>query len=299
MQCHEEDVAHLRAISRAIALGDVVPYLGPGVFSLSAAPCPIPDSPERLVAELAAKVSVPHRLQSNLTAAAQFIENFKHRKTLARLMQDAFAAAAPLTALHRHLGRLPGKPLLIVNTWYDDAMARALADTHSLWGQLLGLSQTESRGGWVAAYEADGSLTDLEEAETWNTVIYSPLGSVKPNGHCLVSDSDFVEILTEIDIQTPIPEIVQTLRRGRSFLFLGCRFHTQFERIFAAQIMKRSSEQHWAVLSEPPTRNEARFLERHGITPLASPLEAVVATLFQETNREDPVPEKCSALALA
>ena len=94
-----------------------------------------------------------------------------------------------------------------------------------------------------------------------------------------MSDSDFVEVLTEIDIQTPIPLPVQELRKDRSFLFLGCRFADQLQRSFARQIMKRSSERHWAILPETPTRNEARFLEEQGITRIEAPLSDFVATL--------------------
>jgi hypothetical protein len=83
-----------------------------------------------------------------------------------------------------------------------------------------------------------------------------------------------VEVLTEIDIQTPIPEAVQNLRKGRNFLFLGCRFSTQLERIFAQQIIKRSSDRHWAVLPEEPTRNEARFLAGYNIQRIPMPLAA-------------------------
>ena len=96
----------------------------------------------------------------------------------------------------------------------------------------------------------------------WTTLLYQPIGSVAPASNFIISDSDYVEILTEIDIQTPIPEAVRSIRRGKSFLFLGCRFSTQLERSFARQIMKRSSDRHFAVLPEPLTRNEARFLER-------------------------------------
>jgi hypothetical protein len=87
-----------------------------------------------------------------------------------------------------------------------------------------------------------------------------------------VSDSDYVEVLTEIDIQTPIPAAVQAWRSGRHFLFLGCRFDDQLTRCFARQIMKRSSDQHWAVLPNEPTRMEARFLEEQGITRINMPL---------------------------
>src|SRR5208282_4532182 len=140
------------------------------------------------------------------------------------------------------------------------------------WGMVQGVSQAEHFGRWVDYFRADGSrvaeavggsAAAPEEAATWTTLLYQPLGSVSPAANFLVSDSDFVEVLTEIDIQTPVPELVQNRRIGRNFLFLGCRFATQLERIFAHQIMKRSSARHWAVLPDQPTRNEARFLEQH------------------------------------
>jgi hypothetical protein len=86
-------------------------------------------------------------------------------------------------------------------------------------------------------------------------------------------------VLTEIDIQTPIPEAVQRLRTGRNFLFLGCRFAAQLERLFARQIMKRSSDRHWAVLPEEPTRNEARFLEQFQVERIDASLPEFVEAL--------------------
>jgi len=112
-----------------------------------------------------------------------------------------------------------------------------------------------------------------------STLLYQPLGSVAPAANFLVSDSDFVEVLTEIDIQTPIPEMVQQLRVDRHFLFLGCRFSTQIERIFARQIMKRSSARHWAVIPGELTRNEQRFLAGQGIERLDMSLDDFVARL--------------------
>ena len=96
-----------------------------------------------------------------------------------------------------------------------------------------------------------------------------------------MSDSDYVEVLTEIDIQTPIPTVVQSYRSGRSFLFLGCRFDDQLTRSFARQIMKRSSAQHWAVLPHEPTRMEARFLEEQGIQRIAMELPAFAPLLVE------------------
>jgi hypothetical protein len=74
---------------------------------------------------------------------------------------------------------------------------------------------------------------------------------------------------------------VQNIRRGRHFLFLGCRFANQLERTFARQIMKRSSDKHWAVLPETPTRNEARFLAEQRIERIDMPLDEFASRLIK------------------
>lgn len=254
--------------------GKIVPYLGPGVLDLAPA-CPVPHSPGALVERLVAKVSVPHKIRKNLTAAAQFIENFKHRKTLTGLLAEAFLADVEPTVLHRFLADLPKKPLLVVDAWYDNAMQKALQHRQS-WGQAQGASQAEHFGTWVQYFRSEGSPADAFEADTWDVVLYKPLGAISPARNFLVSDSDYVEVLTEIDIQTPIPEVVQHLRTGTHFLFLGCRFSNQLERTFARQIMKRSTNKHWAVLSGELTRNEERFLAEQNIQRIDMPLEEFV-----------------------
>lgn len=260
-------------ISAALDSGNAVPYLGPGMLALAGENCPLPASPEDLVGRLTAKTSVPHKIRKNLTGAAQFIENFKHRKTVKKAVTEAFRSSVPPTELHRFLAALPALPLA-VHTWYDDLPQKAFAARKN-WGIVQGVSQAEHFGNWVHCFNADGSQVS-EESATWETLLYQPLGSVSPAENYLVSDSDYVEVLTEIDIQTPIPQSVQRLRTGRHFLFLGCRFATQLDRMFARQIMKRSSVKHWAVLPEQPTRNEARFLTEQKIERIDLPLSAFV-----------------------
>jgi hypothetical protein len=273
-----EIVAHLEE-------GGIVPYLGPGVLGLVPGGSPAPTSPEALVQHLVAKSSVPHKIRNNLTAAAQYIENFKHRKTLVGLMSEAFATAVPPTPLHQYLAGIARKPLLIVDAWYDNAMATAL-QSHTLWGQIQGVSQSEHFGTWVHYFRPDGIQADPFEADTWDTLLYKPMGSISPAKNFLVSDTDFVEVLTEIDIQTPIPEVVKQLRTDRHFLFLGCRFRTQLERTFARQIMKRSSDRHWAVVTGELSRNEARFLQEQNIERIDVPLEAFVQLLVAKEPAE-------------
>jgi SIR2-like domain len=265
----------LQTIRQNLSAGSVIPYLGPAVLELEPATCKVPATPEALVAMLTAKVSVPHKIRNNLTAAAQFIENFKHRKTIVSLMTEAYAPGASPNALHQFLAALPKKPLLLVDSWYSNAMAQALAGQQN-WGMIQGVSQSEHLGQWVHYVEPNGNSIEASEADAWTTVLYQPLGSNYPAQNYIISDSDYVEVLTEIDIQTPIPPRVQELRNGAHFLFMGCRFNHQLTRTYARQIMKRSSAQHWAVISGPLTRMEEKFLAEQNITRIDMPLAEFV-----------------------
>lgn len=257
-------------LAAALAAKRLIPYLGPGLLEL----CPdyaVPGTPQALVQKLTAKSPVPGKIRNNLTRSAQFIENFKHRKTLVALMNEAFAAAPACSPLHEALAKL--QLPLIVDAWYDDASLTAFTRlAGESWIQIQGLSQSEHFGQWCGAYDARGTGIAMPSPAQAQSLLYKPLGGHAPAGNYLVSDTDFVEVLTEIDIQTPIPAPVQQLRAGRSFLFLGCRFDDQLYRAFARQIMKRSSQRHWAVLPEAPTRMEARFLAEQNIERIAMPL---------------------------
>ncbi|QRG07588.1 SIR2 family protein [Xanthobacter dioxanivorans] len=261
--------AVLKDVAAELVAGKVVPYLGPGLLPLGTPAIPV--TPEDLSVFFGTKVALPKRAKGNAWAAAQHIESMKHRNTVSALMADAFAPpVAPLPVQSFLAGlKLP----LIVDTWYDGAMRTALAG-RSDWGEVQGITRAgigEDR--WYRFYDAAGQETDRAAAEGWPTVLYKPHGSVAPAKNWLISDADYVEVLTEIDIQTPIPDVVKNRRTERSFLFLGCRFHDQLLRTYARQVAKRSRTPHFAIVDEAQlTRNELRFLLTHAITPIAMPL---------------------------
>lgn len=262
------------AVIEGLEAGTLAPYLGPGLLARCSGTVP-PADPVALAGVLTARVSVPGKIKNRLTAAAQFIENFKHRKTLVKAMDEAFAVQAVPSPLHRWLAALPAP--IIVDTWYDDTLRTALAAAGGDWAEVQGLSQSEHFGTWTGWYDAAGA--SLPDAAEPRTLLYKPWGGHSPAGNYLVSDSDFVEVLTEIDIQTPIPALVQQRRAALGFVFLGCRFNDQLPRAFARQVMKRSAGPHYAVLAEEPTRMEARFLAEQGITRIALPLADAAAAL--------------------
>jgi hypothetical protein len=266
----------LAEVKRGLLEGRLAPYLGPGVAALAKGP--VPTTQEALAAFLGSKVALPRRARGNLGAAAQFIETQRHRTVVVQLMAEAFATPVAPLPIHRWLAGLPTP--LIVDTWYDGAMRAALA-TRSDWGEIQGLRRSGLGGdAYYAAYDASGKPSSLEAAEAWQTVLYKPHGAVAPAKNFLVSDSDYVEVLTEIDIQTPIPDAVKVRRKELGFVFLGCRLNDQTLRSYARQVLKRSAGRHFIVVEPGPvTRNERRFLAEHSLDVLSVPLANAVDRL--------------------
>jgi hypothetical protein len=258
--------------------GTLLPFLGPGVTALSEPA--VPTSHEALAAWLGAKVALPKRARGNCWAAAQFIESFKHRATLDKMMAAAFADPVTPSPLHLAIVRLA--PALVVDTWYDAALRSAFAG-HAGWGEIHAASRAKpGEYRWYRSYDATGAECAVEAADAWRTLIYKPHGCVQPAPNFLISDADYVEVLTEIDIQTPIPDVVKHRRQAGGFLFLGCRFHDQTLRTYARQIAKRSAGGHVAVVDGELTRNESRFLAEIGASVVRQDL-AVFARELSDT----------------
>lgn len=266
----------LADIAAGIGDGWLIPWLGPEVLALDGPP-PVPTSTRALAERLVALAPVPGRIRGNVWSSAQYIESHQHRLTLVRLIGSIFAAKPPPNALHRWLAKLG--PPLVVDGWYDSSMARAMAGRDG-WGLVQAVTRNgEWKDVWYRFLSPAGEPVEDQAADGWGSLIYKPHGGVEPAGSFLLSDSDYVEVLTEIDIQTPIPPAVRALRATRGFVFLGCRFRDQIERMFAGQIMKRSAGPHFAVIEGALTRNEARFLARQDIRRIDLPLDQAVARL--------------------
>ena len=210
-----DHAAIIESIAAAFAQERAVPYLGPEVL---AADAPVPRNAQALVAAITAKSAVPHKLKNKLAGAAQYIENFKHRKTINALITEQFGKRCPPAAVHALIARLA--PPLVVDVWYDDALLNAFEGAPD-WGCVQGVSQAEHHGEWVAYYQPDGTLVPAEAADAWGTLVYKPIGCVRPARNYIVSDSDYVEVLTEIDIQTPIPPDRKSTRLNSSHIPLS------------------------------------------------------------------------------
>jgi hypothetical protein len=269
----------LADLAKKLRGGAVIPYLGPALTAMSASSVPM--TPETLADYFGTKVALPRRARGNVWAAAQYVEGQRHRSTVTNMMNEAFAPKVEPTPLHLYLASLPIP--LIIDTWYDGAARLAFAG-RSDWGEIQGITRAGiGESLWYRFYDAAGKEVDKSVAQAWTTILYKPHGAVAPAKNFLISDADYVEVLTEIDIQSPIPEAVTNIRTERTFLFIGCRFHDQMLRTYARQISKRSSGPHYALVDpEKLTLNERRFLATENIVPIAVPLLRASEILMAE-----------------
>ncbi len=273
-----ENLERLHALGAEIAEGNLIPYLGPGVIDVGPRSS-VPATPEALAMELHARVAVGAKLRGNMWGTAQFIEQRRHRKTLVAIMSDVFKTPVEPGLLHNWLAG--HKVPLVVDTWYDAALSSAFkAAGRTDFGEIQGVTRAlETRDVWTKAYASDGREVPLEAAGSWTTIIYKPHGSAVPAANFLVADSDYVEVLTEIDIQTPIPDIVKERRTGHGFVFIGCRFDDQMLRTYARQILKRSAGPHYAIVDFEPTRMEEKFFAEMAIEPIAATLVGAIEAI--------------------
>lgn len=270
------DIELLEAVMAEVGAGRRIPYLGPEVSALSGGQAP--GTTAELCRRLEAEVRVPRRAAGNLWAVAQYIESRKFRATLDALVRKAFVGRPDRpNPVHDWLAarRVP----MVVDTWYDEGILRAFGPGDGDWGLVQGISRAGTHSeAFTATFDSFGEPVPAADP-AWKSLIYKPNGLVRMGSSFLLSDADYVEVLTEIDIQTPIPEEVRERRTGRPFLFLGCRFDDQLLRIYARQIAKRSGAGHVAVIPGPLTKMEEKFLEELQIRRLDLPLSALTDLL--------------------
>ena len=160
--------------------------------------------------------------------------------------------------------------------------ATALLDAgRTDWCEVQGVTRAgENRDIWTKAFDAAATRSSPRRPRASPPCSTSRTARSAPRGTVLVSDSDYVEVLTEIDIQTPIPDVVKARRTALGFVFLGCRFDDQMLRTFARQIAKRSAGPRiWVAEESSLTRNERAFLAEQSIILIDAPLTEALAAL--------------------
>jgi hypothetical protein len=261
-------------IAARLMEGSLVPYLGPGLHRNP----PFPASPRALAEWLAARVPVPEAARGAAWPTAAHVEAHHDRRTLSKLLREAFAARAEAEPLHLLLAGLPALPL-VVSAWYDLGVLEVLRDAALAGGRTLAVALGRSgqeRPGTVPAWLTGDGLSLPEQADT---ILFQPLGLPLPPASFVVSEADFAGFLGAAWSAAPVPWEVRQRRDGSGFLFVGCRFGELSERLAARALLDGAPGPHFAVLPEPATPQEGHFLAAEGITAVDLVQERFVAEL--------------------
>ena len=254
--------------------GSLVPFLGPGLHRNP----PFPATPRALAEWLAARVSIPDEARGHPWPTAAHVEALHDRRTLVKLLREAFAARAEPEPLHLLLAGLPLLPL-VVSAWYDLGILEVLRDEALAGGRTLAVAlgrSSQERPGSTPAWLSGGGISSPDGADT---VLFQPLGLPLPPASFVVTEADHAGFLGAAWSATPVPWEVRQRRDGCGFLFVGCRFGELSERLVARALLDGAPGPHFAVLRAPVTAQEGHFLAAEGITAIELVQERFVAEL--------------------
>jgi len=254
--------------------GSLVPFLGPGLHRNP----PFPSSPRALAEWLAARVPVPESARGAAWSTAAHVEAHHDRRTLVKLLREAFSARAESEPLHLLLAGLPALPL-VVSAWYDLGVLEVLRDAALAGGRSLAVALGRSgqeRLGAASAWLTGDGLSSPEQA---GTILFQPLGLPLPPASFVVSEADYAGFLGAAWSAAPVPWEVRQRRDGCGFLFVGCRFGELSERLAARALLDGAPGPHFAVLPGTVTPQEGHFLAAEGITVVELVQERFVAEL--------------------
>jgi hypothetical protein len=307
------DEQHFLVLSKLIAAGEVVPFLGAGANlcdrpeEAAWEPGRFPPSGGELARALAEQSLYPARGTVDLLRVSQYVDAVMGDKQLYRYLRAVFAVDYPPTSLHRFLAALPsvlrerGAPQpLVITTNYDDLLERALDERGEaydlVWydakaGSTAGKFLHRPPGGKTVAIARPNKYTKLSASE--RTVILKLHGAVDradPKGDSyVITEDDYIDYLAQGDVGAEIPITIRERMADSHFLFLGYsmrdwNLRVILSRLWGAQELDLTS---WAVQLEPddPTdrKIEEKFWSSRGdVELLYLPLKEYVATLAAE-----------------
>ncbi len=271
---------YLKDLASAIQSGELITVLGPRVFEgvCDHNNTPLPADSDAMILALNNTRAMPPRLMLEYPRAAMQIEQRRGRKVLESLFEQIYAAGFEPPAIEQAIADL--SPPVVVDLNRDDGMQRLLSGVdHTL---LVGTARIAGDAPRYRLYDfTAGNYRPIEEFETLRKpLLIKPMGALTPERSLILSDADFVDWLTEAVAGFVLPPIVKEGRTDRRWLFIGCRFERDTERMVARELAGGAIKGGYWLCEKTPTRAEERFIAQQG-------LEIIPVSLAQFLERGD------------
>lgn len=255
------DDRHFSRVAKAIAAGNVVPFLGAGA-NLCDRPEEAPwelggfaPSGRELARELAEDSEFPDPGDPDLLWVSQYFDAVLGGGPLYEKLRTVFDSDYPPSSLHRLLARLPAllresgadEQLLVLTTNYDDLVERAFEDA----GEPFDVVSYEAKPGPLQGFfwhrPPDGEPVPIKAGNKYNglalaerPVILKLHGAVdrldkKRDSYVLTEDS-YIDYLAGPSVSKQIPSTLLAKMSDSHFLFLGYSMRDWNMRVILKQL---------------------------------------------------------------
>jgi len=285
-----EKPIQLDDLVKAVARGDLVPYLGPGaltgvVDTANGEPIPA-DSDSLIIAMNQGKPMAP-KLMWEFPRAAMNVELKRGRGAVSRFLDETYGKRSwTRSALHDWIAAVA--PPYVIDINRDAQLQDSYANRpHTLIRGIARIAGTDFRFRLHSFENGSYQEVDQEAVDPSLPMLFKPMGSPSPDSTYIASDADYVDYLTELMGGFGVPAFLKAYRPARQYLFLGLRMIRDTERMVLADIIYDAAEPAgWALIPEPNDK-ERRYCASKGIEIIEADIPDLLRVAALE---EDLVP---------
>lgn len=304
---------HYGLVTKAIAEGRVVPFLGAGASLCGRLPQAGYAPGQRLpsgaeLTELLAD-NYPAQEARELLRVAQFVYVMEGSGPLYDRLHAVFDANYPVTALHSFLASVPvvlrekGYPnshLLVMTTNYDDLLERAFEAAGEPYDLVWYVADGENRGKFRHR-SPDGESRLIDKPNEYGALslkersvilkIHGAVNRANPEEDSyVIAEDHYIDYLTRTDIASLIPVTLAAKVKKSHFLFMGYsladwNMRVILQRIWGTQQLTYRS---WAI-QRAPRDLDIEFWRKRGVEILDVDLDAYVDCLKARIGALPPV----------
>ena len=290
-----EKPIQLNDLAKAVARGDLVPYLGPGALAGVVDPAngePMPADSDSLILAMNQGRPMAPKLMWEFPRAAMNVELKRGRGAVNRFLDETYGNRTwTRAAVHDWIAALAPPYVIDINrdTQLQDSYANR---PHTLIRGIARVGGTDFRFR-IHRFE-NGSYTEVDQdaVDPSLPMLFKPMGSPRPDSTYIASDADYVDYLTELMGGFGVPGFLKAYRPARQYLFLGLRMTRDTERMVLADIIYGAAEPAgWALIPEP-TDKERRYCASKGIEIIEADIPDLLPDQLKATSDldEDMIP---------
>ena len=261
-------------IKDEIAIGNIVPFLGMGVFKDTKTDdgTQLPYDSDSMILALNTGRTMSPRLMYEYSRAAMSLEQRKGRDFIVQMTNNIYTSKNyKLPLVYQVLKEI--KPKYLIDTNLDDSGCKVYEDCAHF--MIIGVSRV--MGGYdrfiVYLYDLETKNYNKIDKEMLNSdipILFKPMGATIPEINFIISDADFVDWLTEAMGGYALPPFLKTYKDGKKYLFLGVDFNRDTYRMVANEITLGLKGGYVISSKEEFSKKEAKFLSSHNLECIKS-----------------------------